>query len=127
MYLAPIRSKAQVSEAKTVAVVAVSTSQLTHRERTEAVRIARDDDAVLRQEHQRERAFNLQQRFAQAPGERRSRERATRCRMTSVSLVDWKIDPSSSSSRRSSMALVRLPLCATAIWPLLQATERAGR
>ena len=30
--------------------------------------------------------------------------------MTSVSLLVWKIAPSSSSSRRSSTALVRLPL-----------------
>ena len=43
--------------------------------------------------------------------------------MTSVSLVAWKIEPSRSSSRRSSAALVMLPLCATAICPLLHATE----
>ena len=33
------------------------------------------------------------------------------------------MEPSRSSSRRSSAALVMLPLCATAIWPLLHATE----
>ena len=35
--------------------------------------------------------------------------------MTSVSLVDWKMEPSSSRRRRSSAALTRLPLWATAI------------
>ena len=39
--------------------------ELPHGERTEALRIARDDDAVLREEDQRERAFELQQRVAQ--------------------------------------------------------------
>ena len=34
------------------------------------MRIARHDDAVLGQEHQRERAFQLQQRVAQGAGER---------------------------------------------------------
>ncbi len=36
--------------------------------------------------------------------------RAIRCRITSVSLVVWKIEPSSSSRARSVVALVRLPL-----------------
>ncbi len=53
-----------------------------------------------------------------------SREQATRCRITSVSLEDWKIDPCCSNSRRSSPALMMLPLCATAMRPLLQATEK---
>src|ERR1043166_9644945 len=53
----------------------------------------------------------------------RSRERATRCRITSVSLEAWKMEPSRSSSRRSSKALVMFPLWATAMRPLLQATE----
>jgi hypothetical protein len=34
--------------------------------------------------------------------------------MTSVSLVDWKIEPRRISAARSVMALERLPLCATA-------------
>ena len=34
-----------------------------------------------------------------APASVRSRERATRCRITSVSLEAWKIEPSRSSSR----------------------------
>ena len=54
-----------------------------------------------------------------APARVRSRERATRCRITSVSLEAWKIDPSRSSSRRSSPALVMLPLCATAMLPFI--------
>ena len=37
--------------------------------------------------------------------------------MTSESIVDAKIEPCSSSSTRSSPALVRLPLCASAMWP----------
>ncbi len=37
------------------------------------------------------------------------------------------MDPSRSRSRRSSPALVMLPLCATAICPLLQATEKRLR
>ena len=34
--------------------------------------------------------------------------------MTSVSLVDWKIEPRRLSVRRSFIAFERLPLCATA-------------
>ena len=37
--------------------------------------------------------------------------------MTSVSLLVWKIEPPCTSSSRSSRALTRLPLCATAICP----------
>ena len=44
-------------------------------------------------------------------------ERAASCRMTSVSLVDWKIEPPATSSSRSVRALVRLPLWATAMPP----------
>ena len=40
--------------------------------------------------------------------------------MTSVSLPVWKIDPALTSSSRSSRALTRLPLWATAIWPCAQ-------
>ena len=54
-----------------------------------------------------------------APESVRSRECATRCRITSVSLLDWKMDPSRSSSRRSSAAFVILPLCATAMRPFV--------
>ena len=38
--------------------------------------------------------------------------RAIRWTITSVSVVDWNSEPASTSRRRSSMALVRLPLCA---------------
>jgi hypothetical protein len=38
---------------------------LTEGERAKAVRVASDDDAVVREKHQRECAFQLQQRFAQ--------------------------------------------------------------
>ena len=44
--------------------------------------------------------------------------------MTSVSLEAWKMAPLASSSARSSVALVMLPLWATAIRPLLQRTEK---
>jgi hypothetical protein len=37
--------------------------------------------------------------------------------MTSVSIVDWKMDPEISSSRLISWALTRFPLWATAIEP----------
>ena len=47
---------------------------------------------------------------------------AMRWRMISLSTVVWKIDPLFSSSSRSSEALVRLPLCAMAIWPRAQST-----
>ena len=47
-------------------------------------------------------------------------ERATRCTITSVSLLVWKMEPRCSSLRRHSLAFVKLPLCATAILPLLQ-------
>ena len=40
-------------------------------------------------------------------------ERAMRCTRHSVSDEEVKMAPSSTSSRRSSGALVRLPLCAT--------------
>ena len=56
-----------------VALAAARDFHFAHRERPEAVRVARHDDAVLRQEDQRERAFELQQRFAQ-----RARKRALR-------------------------------------------------
>ena len=42
---------------------------------------------------------------------------AIRCTITSVSTVDWKIEPRSSSRSRSSMALTKFPLCATASPP----------
>jgi hypothetical protein len=40
--------------------------------------------------------------------------RAIRWMITSVSLVDWNSEPSSTRRRRKRVALVRLPLCATA-------------
>ena len=40
-----------------------------------------------------------------------------------MSLDAWKIEPRAPVRLRSSAALVMLPLCATAIRPLLQATE----
>ena len=40
-----------------------------------------------------------------------------RCRITSESEVDWKMEPSASSSLRSVSALTRFPLCPRAIGP----------
>ena len=48
-------------------------------------------------------------------------ERATRCRITSVSEVDWQIAPCSISSRRSVSPLVRLPL-----WPTAKPPEASS-
>jgi hypothetical protein len=44
--------------------------------------------------------------------------RAIRWRITSVSLVVWKIDPSASRPSRISTALTRLPLWTTASGPI---------
>ena len=47
-------------------------------------------------------------------------DRAYRCSTTSVSVVDWKIDPSRTSASLSSVAFTRLPLWQMAIWPCAQ-------
>ena len=47
---------------------------------------------------------------------------ASRCRMISLSAVVWKMEPLRSSSSRRTAALIRLPLCAIAIWPRTQST-----
>ena len=52
-----------------VAGAAAGHFHLAERERPETMRIARDQDAVLRQKHQRKSAFQLQQRFAQRGGQ----------------------------------------------------------
>ncbi len=41
---------------------------------------------------------------------------------TSVSMLDWKIDPACSRRSRSSRALMRLPLWATAMGPSAYST-----
>ncbi len=46
-----------------------------------------------------------------------------RCTMTSLSMVEAKIDPSASSAPRSSTALVMLPLCASAMCPPRKRTK----
>ena len=53
-----------------VAFAAAGDFHFAHRERAEAVRIARHQDAILRQQHQRESAFHLQQRLAQRASQR---------------------------------------------------------
>ena len=47
----------------------------------------------------------------------RSRSRVMMYAMISVSLVVWKIAPDSYSRLRSATALLRFPLCASAILP----------
>ncbi len=47
---------------------------------------------------------------------------AIRWMMTSVSEVDWKIEPRRSSLSRSSSAFTRLPLCAIASAPCAHST-----
>jgi hypothetical protein len=69
-----------------VALASAGEFHLAHGERAETMRVAGHDDAVLRQEHQRKCAFQLQQRVAQRAGQGAFGECATRCRMTSVSL-----------------------------------------
>ena len=54
----------------------------------------------------------------------RPMERAMRWIRHSVSEEDWKIDPRSISSRRSAMALVRLPLCAMAAPPMANSPKK---
>ena len=53
-----------------------------------------------------------------------AREAAIRCRMTSVSTVDWKIEPPASSVVRRCSALIRLPLCAIASEPWVYLASR---
>src|SRR5579863_3387276 len=50
--------------------VAARQIEAAHRERPKAVRIARYDDAIFGQEHERERAFYLQQRLPQSTRKR---------------------------------------------------------
>ena len=87
------------------------------------MRISRDDNAILREEHQRECTFKLQQRVAQRPGQRSFTRVRDQMQHDFGVAIGLEIAPCSSNSRRSSSAFVIFPLCATAISPLLQATE----
>ena len=51
-----------------------------------------------------------------------AREAAIRWMITSLSTVDWKIEPRASSRLRSSSAFTRLPLCAMASAPWAHST-----
>ena len=107
-----------------VALAAAGNFHLAHGQRPEAMRIARHDDAVLRQEHQRKRAFQLQQRSRKRAGQRalaRARHQVQNHFGVARRLEDRAV--ALPVRARSSAALVMLPLCATAILPLLQATE----
>ncbi len=59
---------------------------------------------------------------ASASGSVFSRDRASKCTITSVSLVVWKMEPCASSRLRNTPAFTRLPLCASAIMPLFDCT-----
>ncbi len=78
-----------------------------------------------RQEHQRERAFELQQGVAQGAGERALR--GVRHQVEDDFGIAGGLEDGAARvpvRARSSAALVMLPLWATAILPLLQATEK---
>ena len=106
-------SSAQVSDANTIGV-----AEAAHRERTPAARIARGEQRVAHRDDQAVRALDAVQRVGEPLGRRRRRSTARAGgRSTSESFVDAKIEPCSSSSRRSSPALIRLPLCASVMYP----------
>ena len=88
--------------------------ELADHQRADAERIARADQLLVGQRDERVGALELAQRVDEAVDEAVARERATRCRITSVSLVDCMIAPSRTSWRRSVRPLVRLPLWPTA-------------
>ena len=113
---APIRSKAQVSEATTVRAVRAAEHERPEAPRDRAPRRARRASGrpARRPPHLEERSTRSRPRAARGGCAR------SRWRMTSVSEVDWKIEPAASSSWRSTPALTRLPLWATAIGPRWQ-------
>ncbi len=75
--------------------------ELADNERADAERVARADQLLVGQANQRVSAFDLAQRLDEAVDDAALRLRATRCRMTSVSEVDWKIAPSATNCARS--------------------------
>ena len=98
-------------------------------ERTPAARIARGEQRVADRDDEAVRAFDAAQRLGELVlGTARSGERAMRCTRTSESIDRRRRSrPDSSSSRRSSVALMRLPLCASAMWPSREAREHRLR
>ena len=108
-----------------VALAAAGDFHLAHGQRTEAVRIARHDDAVLAPERPaRTRLPVAAAHRASAPASVRSRRVRHQVQNhfgIAGGLEDGAVG--APDRARSSVALVMLPLCATAIWPLLQATE----
>ena len=109
---ASISSKAQVSEATTQAsrTRPSDSGRMPIGSRT-AISMVGDRSASEKAPRTSRRAS------ASRSGSVRSRERAMRCTITSVSEVVWKIEPSSSRRARSSPKLTRLPLWATASEP----------
>ncbi len=106
-----------------IALASARDLHFAHGQRTEPVRIARHDDSILRQKHQRKRAFKLQQRIA-----KRSRKCALRGLRHQVQHhlgVARSLEDRAAAAQfaRSSVALVMLPLCATATAPRLHVTE----
>ena len=108
--------------------------QLAQAQGPEAVGVPGGDDLVGGGQHQGIGAFDVVQGVDQgfdqigAP-----RCRAMRWTMTSVSMVDWKMEPSASRRQRISRALVRVPLwpmaiikppcCTTKGWALMSMVE----
>ena len=105
-YSAPSRSKR--ARLRGEHVVAVEPSE---RERTDAVRIAEAGEAALGEQDDRVRALELRHggrdRFLERPGLARRSSAA----ITSVSDVDAAGSRAATSSSRSAVVLVRLPLC----------------
>ena len=91
------------------------------RERPEPVRIANRNQPIPGQHHERERALHLRRPTRRwRPRRFAAFDRAYRCSTTSVSLLDWKIDPWRRARRAARRALTRLPL-----WQMLDLAVRA--
>ncbi len=94
-----------------------------HHQRTEAARIARGKDAVGRQHDQRKCAFQAAQRIGHGVGQRllaRTRDQVHDDFGVAGGLEDRAL--AAPVRRGSPAALVMLPLCASAILPLLHST-----
>ena len=99
--------------------------EIAQHQRADAERIAAADHLLRRQRHQREGALDLAQRVDEARIECRAPWLvAIRCRIVSVSEVDEKIAPCFCSARCTVMALVMLPLWATAKPPSASSAKK---
>ena len=122
--VAPIRSKAQVSEAKTMVscLCAAWAGNAAHGQRPEAARIAGGKDAVGREHDQRKSAFHAAQCVGHGFRQSllaRERDQVHDDFGVAVGLENRAL---LSNWARTSCALTRLPLCASAIMPLFDST-----